>query len=238
MGWRSLLGFAGSPPILSPCLCVVPRPWCRGRVPFPSGFLALVSVWWPLQWKVARVVAWQLGCGGGLCGALGGPLSGRDLVWFLRCRVSAALARVGGRSPLGWSVLCPCVAVSPEGLAVFTGCWGVGWCWSLRCGVSLPRPSSRPAPSLVLWPLPCPAPSVGGPLVVPCPRVVLPAVPSSRGCVPITWFLSSPPCCGPSSCPLPFRCPGGGVVATSVGRRWPMPGVWAVWSHRQRVLGV
>ena len=49
-------------------------------------------------------------------------------------------------------------------------------------------------------------------------------VPCSRGRVPVTLRLSSPPCRGPSLCPFPFRCPAGGVVARSVGGPWPMPG--------------
>ena len=169
--------------------------------------------------RLAIRVRWQV---------LGGPLRGRDPLWFARCQVWAAVARRGGRVPLGWSVLCPGVPVpvpvSPGGLAVSTGCRGVGRGRSLRCGVSLLRPSSRPPPSVLVWPLPCPAPSVGGPRVVPCPRVVLPAVPCSHGCVPVSWCLSPPSCRGPALCPFPSRCPGGGVVARSVGRRWPMPG--------------
>ena len=57
-------------------------------------------------------------------------VGGRDLVWFVRCQVSAAAAHFGGRA----SALCLGAAVSLGGLAVLTG-WGLG----VRCGVPLLR---------------------------------------------------------------------------------------------------
>ena len=65
---------------------------------------------------------------------------GRDLVWFVRCQAWAAMARLSGRAPPGWSALCFGVAVSLGVLAVSTG-WGGGAarCRFLRCGVPLFR---------------------------------------------------------------------------------------------------
>ena len=160
--------------------------------------------------RLAVRVRWQV---------LGGPLRGRDPVWFARCRFWAAVAHRGGRVPLGCSVVCPAVAVpvpvSPGGLALSTECGDVGRYRSLRCGLSPIRPSSCPPPSVLVWPLPCPAPSVGGSPVIPCPRVVLPAGLCSHGCVPVTGCLSPPSCRGPSHLPFPFPVPwwwGGGEV--------------------------
>ena len=59
VGWRGPLRFVWSPPILSLCPRVVPRPWHRGRVPFPlRGPCCCVSV---VALAVAGVVAWRLG---------------------------------------------------------------------------------------------------------------------------------------------------------------------------------
>ena len=66
VGWAgvvpsALLGHLLSCPfasVLSPVLGVT------AVSPSPSVVRAVVSVWWPLQWKVAGVVAWWLGFGG------------------------------------------------------------------------------------------------------------------------------------------------------------------------------
>ena len=85
-----------------------PRPWSRGRLPLPSGVCAPLSVWWPLQWKVAGVVAWQLGCGRGLCGARDGVLCGCTPLplcggWWLVGATRCGSCAVG--SGLWWRVL-------------------------------------------------------------------------------------------------------------------------------------
>ena len=198
--------------------------------PSPSGFCAVASVWWPLQWKVAGVVVWRLGCGGGLCGVPPSPCVGVPPFpcagtggWWPRAdvvRPVSGLGCGGGRVPLAWSALCLGVAVSLGGLAVSTGCGG--WGGAGPCGVAGPSfvvrvlvpvvASSSPVP----WPLPFPFLGVGGPLVVLCPRVVLPPLSCPCGCLPVTLRLSWPPCRGPSLCPSPFRCAGGAVVARSV----------------------
>ena len=222
MRWRSLLGFAGCPPSLSPCLRVIPHL----LVPQPRPLCLRCLC------PCVCLVAWAVESGRGRCLAVRvqwqvfrGPLCGCDPLWLARCWFWAAVACRGGRVPRRCSVTCPGVPVpvpvSPGGLVVLTGCGRVGRCRSLRRGVSLLRPSWRPPPSVSL---PCPAPSVGSPPVIPCPRVVLPAVSCSRGCVPVTWGLSPPSCRGPSLCPFPSRCPGAGVVARYVGRRWTIPG--------------
>ena len=147
-----------------------------------------------MRWWVLRSSWWSLP----LCGGW----------WFVGATRCGSCA-VG--SGLRWRVL--------AGVCL----WGSASCapaWHCSLGSRL---SSHPSPSLVLWPLPSPCPSVGGPSVIPGPRVVLPPVPCAPWCVPLTWCHSSPPCRGPSLCPFPFRCPGGGVVARSIGRRWPMP---------------
>ena len=105
------------------------------------------------------------------------------------------------------------------------GCGGAGSsgvvCAYLPIRVLVPAVAlSPPVPS----PLAFPFRSVGGPLVVPCPRVLLALLPCPCGRLPVTLGLSSPLCRGPSLCPYPFWCAGGGVVAWSVRRRWPMPG--------------
>ena len=81
-------------------------------------------------------------------------VGGRDPVWFVRCQAWAAMARLGGRVPSGWSALCLGVAVSLGGLAVLTG-WGGGgagallvppvWCAPPSWCASW-CPSSRPLP--------------------------------------------------------------------------------------------
>ena len=159
---------------------------------------------WSLAWArpgVVRALS-VLGCGG---------------VWLWAC-ASGVDCRVS------W---CP-----GPGSGVSWGSRTVDWVWGggavfvspVSC-VSLLRPSSRLPPFVLVWRAPCPAPSVGGPPVIPSPHVVLPAVPCSRGCVPVTWCLSPPSCRGPSLCTFPSWCPRGGVVAGSVGRRSPTPGV-------------
>ena len=127
------------------------------------------------------------------------PCVGAKPVWFVRCHVWTAVARLGGCAPVGWSVLCPGVAVSPGGLAVPTGFGAVGGCRSLRCGVSHLCLSSHPSPSLVLWPLPCPAPSVGGPPVFFAPVLCCPQCP-----VPVGACSSPGPFPRPLGAGLPF----------------------------------
>ena len=205
-----------SPPVSVPlCLCGGP---CSGRRP-GSGLVVRV------RWRVVRCSrrfpvwvyppppAW-------------GPVAdARDPVWFVRCGVWVAVARHGRRAPLGWSVLCPAVAVSLCGLAVLTGCSGGGGCRSWRCGASLLRGcvswrvSLCPPLSLVEWPLRFPSPSVG--FLRQCYVAWCP--------VPVGACPSPCPFLLPLAAGLPFalsllRCPGGGVVGRSVGRRWPMPG--------------
>ena len=92
---------------------------------------------------------------------------------------------------------------------------------SLVCALA-PVLASSPLSSVVA--LPFPSPGVDGPLVVPCSCDVVPQVPCSCGCEPVTLRPSSPPCRRPSLWPFPFRCPGGGLLVRSVGRRWFMPG--------------
>ena len=101
------VGSGGCPPVALPWgLCLGPvssggpcPQWCarfRGLgwhgptallVPLPSGSAAraVASVWCPLQWKVGGVVAWQLGCGGGLCCALGCSLWGCTPLFVCGC---------------------------------------------------------------------------------------------------------------------------------------------------------
>ena len=159
-------------------------------------------------------------------------VGGRDPVWFVRCQVWAAAARLGGRAPPGWSALCLGVAVSLGGLAVSTGRGGLGGAGTsgvvfpsfVVCVLAPVIPPSPPVP----WPLAFPFPRVGGPRVVPCPHVVLPPLPFPCWRLPVTLGLSSPPCRAPSPCPFcntfPFWCAGGGVVARPVSADGPCPG--------------
>ena len=181
-----------------------------------------------------RVRWWLVGCSRWFLVLLYPPppawglvVAGRDPAWFVRCSAWAAVARLGGRAPLGLSALCPGVAVSLGGLAVLTWCGAVSV--PLVWRVPPPRMCAGEAvlassPTPVLWLLTFPSPAVGGPPVVPCFCNVLPPDPCFRGCVPVNLRLSSPPCRGPSLCPFPFRCTGGGVVGRPAGRRWPIPG--------------
>ena len=221
--------------------CPVSLPLCRppSLVSWPCPLSSpdsrvLVSVWWPLQWRVGGVLAWQFGCGGGLCSALGvspcgctflGPRGG----WWLVCMLSGL--GCGGAS---WWVCASGVArlVSRCG-SVPLGCrgvdwvWGVGRCRVLRCGASplrgcVPwRPSSHPPLSPVLWPPSVPSACFRGPSVVPCPCDVLLPSPCFRGCVPVTLRLSLSPCRGLSLCPFHFRCPGGGLMGGLQGTGGP-----------------
>ena len=164
------------------------------------------------------------------------PCVGAGACWA-RPGVVLALSGLGCGGASWWACASGLVSLVPRCGSVPRGSPGVDWVWmlgrcrSIRRGASLlggcvswPL-SSRPPLFLVLWPMPFSSPSVGGPPVVPCPRVVLPPMPCSRGCVPVTLRLSSPPCRGPSLCPFPFRCPGGGVEARSMGRRSPCLGL-------------
>ena len=220
LGSRSLLGSAGSPP----CVRVIPRCWCLRRVSFPSSARALVSVWWPLQWKVAGAVAWRLGCGG------------RFLV--VSC---VGAARCGSRavgSGLRWRVVvgeCPCRGLSCVSVSRFWSRCPLAdsWCGLVLGGWGGVGPSRVVCPSfarppvlpLRYWCARCP---VLLPVLV-APDVSLPPYCVARsallsGCVPVTWCFSPPSCRSPSLCPFPSWCPGGLVVARSVGRQWPMPG--------------
>ena len=106
--WPPRLGLFPSrgclPFSLSPCRLPSPVLW---PLPLSSpGVSVLVSVRWPLQCRVAGVVAWRLGCGGGFCG---GRHSGCPLWWctpltLCRGRRLLGLTRCGGCGSCGvWS---------------------------------------------------------------------------------------------------------------------------------------
>ena len=212
--------FPLSPPVSVPLrLCGAP---CSGRWlgSLPGGLGAVVGC---AVLSVVPCVGVPPSPCAGTCGRWARPGVVRA------CQVWAAVARLGGRAPLGWSALCLGVAVSLGGLPVSTGCRGRGDAGpsglappSFVVRVLVPVVVSSPP---VPWPLPFPFPSVGGPPVVRCPRVVFLPVPYRCKRVPVTLGLSLSPCRRPSLCPFPFRCAGGGVVARSVESLWPMPGV-------------
>ena len=153
----------------------------------------------------------------------------------LRCLFLAGVCLRGG-PPLGPVPWCVDVPWGPRGesrVGAGRRSLSVGW-WN-DAGFSGP---ARP-PSMGLCTGPCPHsipfPQRCGPCPFPLPVLMAarwfrapvmscPRCACSRGCVPVTLRLSSPLCREPSLCPVPFWCPGGGVVMGPGGRRWPMLG--------------
>ena len=96
-GWGGVVSSAWlvSPPSCLPASVSYPILGVAAVSPFPSGVRALVSVWWRLQWKVVGAVAWWLGFGGALCGAVGGLLCGCTPLPLLRGRWLVGAPRFG-----------------------------------------------------------------------------------------------------------------------------------------------
>ena len=145
---------------MSLCLRVIPRPWCRGRVLFtlrhPWRCVRVVAL------AVAGVVAWRLGCAGGLCVALGGfpcgctppppcvgvpsfpcpGTGGRGA----RPGVVRALSGLGCGGASWRACASGAVRLVPRCVPVPWGSRAVDWvggsgqCWSLCCGVPLLSP--------------------------------------------------------------------------------------------------
>ena len=184
--------------------------------PSSSGACAVACV---VALAVAGVVAWRLGCGGGLRGVLGGSPGGCSPFFPCGCtllplcgvRWSVGATRCGScgiRSVLRRRVLAGVRLRGSRGVDLGWGGAGLSVvaCPSCVCALVPVVAPSPPVPRPLAFPFP-------GPLVVSCPRVALPPVPCPCGRLPATLGLSSPLCRGPSLCPFPSRCGGGGVVA-------------------------
>ena len=209
------------PPVSVPLrLCGAP---CSGRWPgsSPGGLGAVVGC------AVLSVVP-SVGVPPSPCAATGGRWARPGVV--RACQVWAAVARLGGRAPLGWSALGLGVAVSLGGPAVSTGSWGTGRCRSLWCG-------TPPPAWCVSWcPLSCPFLQCCG----PCPFLfqvsvvlrwfVAPVLFCPRCPVPVGACLltSASPC--PRAAGRPFALSLSGVLVVGLWRGlWkadgPCPGV-------------
>ena len=192
---------------------------------------------------MARVVAWRLGCRGGLCGVPGGSLCGYIPFPLCRCtllplcgdwwlvgatRCGSWGVRSGLRPPFGPACASGVVCLVPWCGRALCGSRGVdwvrGWGGDGPPGVVCPSfvvcvlaPVLAPSPQ-VPWPLAFPFPRVGGPPVVHCPGVVLPPVPCPCGRLLLPGASPRPLAAGLTLCPFCFRCACGGVVARPVGR--------------------
>ena len=171
VGWCGPLGCVGSSPVLSLCLLVVPRPSCCGRVLFqlwrPCRCVCVVAL------AVAAVIAWRLGCGGGLCCVLGGSLCGCLPLPLRRCTLltlcrdwwSVGATRCGScpvRYGLRRRVWAGVRLWGDPGALVWLCSFGVarcrrgggpgGRCPSLRCGVPVIRGARSDARRCALSP--------------------------------------------------------------------------------------
>ena len=224
VGCRGLLACVSVPSRsvpLSPCR--PPSLVLPAVSPSPSSAHAVASVWSSLL------------CPGSSSGSQG---------VLVGCRVFLAATCVGvaPSSRLGVPSL-PCAGpgdrwARPGAIRAASGpgCGGASWwtCASGGCAVSTlwgdaallvlpvwcvpPCCASLRPPVCPLPPVPrlLVLPSLGFP-VFPCPCVALPPLPCPCGRLPATLRVSLPPCCGPSLCPFPSRCAGGGLRQPAEG---------------------
>ena len=237
----------------SPWVCWVPScsvllPPCRPRswVSRPCHLSPPVPV--PLRLCCCgRVVAWRLGCSGGLRGVLGGSLSGCSP--FSPCGYTLP-ALCGARWSVGatWCGSCGVWSELRRQVLVGVQLWGSRSA-DLVGGGGGAGPSGEACPSFVSLPAPVSAPSPPVPRLLALPFPGPPMVPCPSCCIAAGALSLSAPACYlgpllallPRAFPLPFPFPicwwwgtGGGAV----GRRLAHARGWVVWSHWPRVSGV